>query len=78
MSFLEKIRSLPEKARKIILWVTVTILAVIMLTWWFGGLPEKIKQLNLQKIELPKIEIPKIEIPEINTNAQKATSTKEN
>ncbi|MEK7503398.1 MAG: hypothetical protein AAB577_00200 [Patescibacteria group bacterium] len=78
MKFLEKIRSLPEKQRKIILWVIVIVLGLIMLTWWVGRIPERIKGLSLPKIEMPKIEIPKIEIPKIKTNAQKATSTQEN
>ncbi|MFH1780627.1 MAG: hypothetical protein ABH841_01275 [Candidatus Nealsonbacteria bacterium] len=60
MKFLKKIRSLPEKTRKVILWVIVIILAVIMLSWWIGRMPKIIKQLDLLKIEIPKI----------NTNVQ--------
>jgi len=50
MKFLEKIRSLPEKTRKIILWAIVIVLALIMFSWW-------IKQLNFPKIVIPKIDI---------------------
>ncbi len=78
VKFLEKIRSLPEKTRKIILWVIVIVLGLIMLSWWIGRIPERIEQLDWPKIEMPKIEIPKIEIPEIKTNDQTATSTQEN
>ena len=65
MKFLEKIRSLPEKQRKIILWVIVIVLAVIMLTWWIGRLPER-----FERLELPNLN-------NIEINVQEATSTKE-
>ena len=66
MKFLEKIRSLPERTRKIILWVIVIVLAIIMLSFWIGRIPGRIKQIDLPKIEIPKF------------NVQTTTSTQEN
>ena len=47
MKFLEKIRNLPEKTRKIILWAIVIVLALIMLSWWASSIPEKFKNIKI-------------------------------
>ncbi|MFH1575675.1 MAG: hypothetical protein ABIB55_01885 [Candidatus Nealsonbacteria bacterium] len=67
MMSLEKIRNLPERTRKIILWIIVIISALIMLFFWIGSVSKRVGQLDL----------PKIEIPEIKTNAQEATQIQE-
>jgi len=71
MKFLEKIRSLPEKTRKIILWLVLIVLALIMFSWWASRIPGKIGQISFPEIDIPKIDMPKIEIPN-------ASSTQEN
>ena len=86
MSFLEKIRELPEKTRKIILWVVLIILALIMLSWWIGRIPERLDNFRagqfIEQLALPKITIPQIpELPDLNnieTNAQEETQIQEN
>ncbi len=83
MRFLQKIRSLPEKTRKIILWVTVIVLALIMLKWWIGRIPKRFDNfqagLFINRLNLPKIEIPQMpELPNLNnieTNAPEETQS---
>ncbi|KKT17446.1 MAG: hypothetical protein A2654_00985 [Candidatus Nealsonbacteria bacterium RIFCSPHIGHO2_01_FULL_43_31] len=57
MKFLEKIQSLPEKTRKIILWIILIVLALAMLSWWISRIPGNIEKINLPKIAIPKINI---------------------
>jgi len=63
MRLLEKIRSLPERTRKIILWVVLIILALIMLNWWFGRFSKKMDNLQagqfIEQLKPPKFEMPK-------------------
>jgi len=64
MKFLEKIRSLPEKTRKIILWVVVIVLALTMLIWWIGRIPQRLNGFQfgqfVEELDLPKITAPQI------------------
>jgi len=88
MKFLEKIRNLPERTRKIILWVALIVLALIMLIWWVGRIPERLDnlQVNLPKITIPQIsnlpdeEIQKIKdsLNNIETNAPEEAQIQEN
>ena len=77
MIFLEKIRSLPERMRKIILWAILIVLASILLFFWISSVPEKIKQLNLPKIAIPQM--PRLlNLNNIKTNAPEETQVQEN
>ena len=64
MRFLKKIQSLPEKKRKIILWLIVAVFAAGLLFWWVNNIQNRlagfqgeefIKGLNMPKIEMPQI-----------------------
>jgi len=57
--FIEKLQSLPEKQKKIILWGTVGILAIMMGFFWVRGARE-----NFLKIGQ---EVKNIKIPQVNT-----------
>jgi len=90
MSFLEKIRSLPEKQRRIIFWIIIIIVAVLLLFFWGRTAQEKFGSFNkeslLEGLNFPDINVPDIPdndleeikqlLEEIN-NAQKATTTTE-
>jgi len=80
VNILEKLQSLPENKRRIILWSIVIILSLGLFFAWLQILKQKLSQIEKEKIkeglgipqiqeklkEMPKIEIPKIEIPEIS------------
>lgn len=80
MSFLEKIQKLPERKRKIILWLIVIIIGLPLFVFWAKNLQQKLKSFEKEKLEeefqlpslqeklkeIPKIEIPEMEIPEIS------------
>jgi preprotein translocase subunit SecF len=80
MSLLEKLQNLPEKKKKIILRIMVILVGILLFTFYFKNLQEKLKILSGQEIkkqlkieefqgklkELPKVEIPKIEVPEVS------------
>lgn len=85
MSILEKLQSLPEKTRKIILWAAVAILAAGLLLWWLGNLKEGIAKLQTGGIfgdaELPNIEMPQISLPsseELETIKEELNTINEN
>ncbi|KKQ77481.1 MAG: hypothetical protein US98_C0003G0003 [Parcubacteria group bacterium GW2011_GWC1_38_6] len=72
--FIEKLRSLPEGNRKVILWAIVIILGLIFLVFWLNGVRERFKNFEsggfLNNIGVPKLQeeigsFPKIEFPEI-------------
>jgi uncharacterized protein HemX len=80
MNFLEKLQSLPEKTRKIILWLIVIVIGLGLLVWWIKNFQERLKTFKMEEVkkelnlppfeeklkELPKIEVPEIEIPKTN------------
>ncbi len=69
--------------RKIILWSTVSVLAIILLFFWARSIPGKLGSLPSQdffgELEMPQIELPAL--PEINLEeleklyGQQATTT---
>lgn len=74
-SFLQKIRSLPESRRKIILWTAVVIVGLGLTVWWVKNFQEKLKSFKKEEIkeqlQLPTLEeklktLPEIKIPEIS------------
>ncbi|MEI7425124.1 MAG: hypothetical protein WCK10_03335 [Candidatus Staskawiczbacteria bacterium] len=60
--FLEKLQSLPEQKKKIILWVIVAVMAVIMGFFWIRGTMSNLSKLGgeIQKVEIPQINMPDI------------------
>jgi hypothetical protein len=71
--------------RKIILWLSVIVIAIILLFFWGKNLPARLGSFRggefIEKLNLPKIEIPKM--PAINIQelkklyGEKATTTAE-
>ncbi len=41
--FLDKLQNLPEKTKKVILWIAVIIIGLSLFIWWTKNLQEKIK-----------------------------------
>jgi len=77
MKFLNKIRALPEKKRKIIFWFLVCGIGFLLFFFYIKDIPEKLKSIDLNtfkkeiqvdkfKAELKKVEIPKIDLPVTN------------
>lgn len=80
MSLLEKLQNLPEKKRKIILWIVVIFVGILLSIFYIKNIQEKLKILSGEEIKkqlkipefqeklkgLPKIELPEIEVPEIS------------
>ena len=64
MDFLEKLRSLPELQKKLILWSVVIVLALTIFILWVRNVREKLEAFQFQAPELPKVEIPTTEMPE--------------
>ncbi|MFH1423606.1 MAG: hypothetical protein ABIG29_01440 [Candidatus Nealsonbacteria bacterium] len=86
MKFLEKIRDLPERTRKIILWVVLIVFAAIMLVWWISRIPKRLDDFQagqfIEQLDLPKMEMPQMpELPDLNNieiNAPENNQTQEN
>jgi len=68
---LQKLQSLPEQKKKIILWTIVAVLAVIMGFFWVKSAIVNVSKMGqeFQKIELPEIQMPEapnIDLEDIN------------
>jgi len=80
MKFLEKLRNLPERQRKIILWSVVIIIGILLFIFYIKSLKLRSESKSYEEIreqlkipefqerlkELPGIEMPEIEVPEIS------------
>lgn len=90
MKFLEKLQGLPESQRKIILWSVVILIGIILFSFYFKNVKERLRSLRVGEIKeqlkipqlqeelkgLPKIEMPKFEIPEISEEELKKLEEK--
>lgn len=74
MNFLERVRNLPEKDKKIIFWSILIPVAILLFFFYGKYIQAKLKMIKTEKIEeefqIPKLKeqlekIPKIEIPKI-------------
>ncbi len=69
MDFLEKLRSLPEFQKKLILWSLVIVLALVFFILWVRNVRGKLEAFQFQAPELPRVEMPameSIELPQTN------------
>lgn len=71
--FLTKLQKLPDKQKKIILWVIVIILALTMGYFWFRGAMNNLQKLgeNIGQIKLPDIQTPTTDILQTTTPSNK-------
>lgn len=62
-SYIKKLRALPEKQKKIILWTIVVVVAMGMVFFWFKVSIKRLEKLeeSVKKIDIPSIEIKNIE-----------------
>ena len=48
--------------RKTIVWVVTAIIGTVLILWWFGGLPEKLRSFQgkefIEDLNLPEIKMP--------------------
>ena len=77
MRFLKKLQNLPEKRRKVILWSTIIILALVLLIWWINSIKNRVaefpgdefmEKLNLSSVEMP--EMPEFPREKLQTTEQ--------
>jgi len=63
--FLQKLQNLPDKHKKIILWIIVVILGLIMGFFWVWSVMNRLSEIGngLGQIEFPQIKTPEIKIP---------------
>ncbi|PIR72105.1 MAG: hypothetical protein COU42_02525 [Candidatus Nealsonbacteria bacterium CG10_big_fil_rev_8_21_14_0_10_36_24] len=58
MDFLKKIQNQPERIRKMILWITVVVVALILASWWIYNSYWNLKNFKeeefIKELELPK------------------------
>jgi polyferredoxin len=75
MNILKKLQSLPERTRKIILWITVIIISLGLLSWWVKNFQQKLKSFKTREfkkeLKIPSLEkelknLPKLEVPQNN------------
>jgi len=75
MSFLKKIQNLPENKKKLILWSIVIIIGILLFTFYFKNVQQRLKSLKSEEIKeqlkIPEFQeklkgLPKIEMPEIS------------
>ena len=59
-NYLEKLRALPDKQKKIVLWTIVSILVLVMGYFWIKSAADKLNKLgeNVNQIKLPEIQVP--------------------
>lgn len=60
-AYLQKLQTLPDKQKKIILWTIVAVLAIILGLFWLKSATERLSKIgeNVSQIKLPEINAPK-------------------
>lgn len=75
MDFLQKLQSLPESKRKLILWTVVILIGISLSIFYVKSIKQNLENLKVEEIKkqlkIPEFqeklkEMPKIEIPEIS------------
>lgn len=51
-SIVKKIHKKSKRTRKIILWIIISVLALILLIWWLNNIKLKLQNLNFQASQL--------------------------
>lgn len=80
MSLLQKIRKLPERKRKIILWSSIIAISAVLLFFYVRNVQKKLGEFKTEDLKeglnkLPSFEIPKIDVQELEKILQEATTT---
>jgi hypothetical protein len=84
MNFLEKIRGLSERERKIILWLAMVILAIFLSVWYVRSVKQKINSLNkeefIKSLNLPDLgkelnELPNVEMSKTESSGSQPETT---
>lgn len=80
MSLLQKIRKLPERKRKIILWSSIIAISAVLLFFYARNVQKKLGEFKTEDLKeglnkLPSFEIPKIDVQELEKILQEATTT---
>lgn len=61
---LEKLKALPDRQKKIIMWAVVGVLAVVMLIFWFKSAMNRLSNIGQgMQIDFPKMETEDIGLP---------------
>ena len=65
MNFLKKIQNLSASKRKIILWVIITIIGLVLLTFWVKDFQIRLKNFKMEEFKIPPFgeEFKNLEIP---------------
>ena len=63
--YLEKLRNLPDKQKKIVLWTIVGLLGVILGYFWLNSSLRRLSEMgqSLESIKLPEVQMPSVETP---------------
>jgi len=61
-NYVEKLRALPDKQKKIILWTVVVVLGLVMSFFWF--------KISMERFEKMEESIKKTDIPSIDLNIE--------
>lgn len=82
MNFLTKIRGLPERQRKIILWVIIVILGIVLFNFWLRNFSSKIKGVDgealKEQLNFPDIGEKLKDLPGLSDITDIITSTTSN
>lgn len=73
--FLTKLQNLPEKQKKIILWMIIVVLALAMGFFWLKTTAYRLSKFgeDVKKVDLPPLEMQNIYLPELPADNGSAT-----
>ena len=84
--FIKKLRGLPERNKKIILWGVTVLTGILLLVWWIPKVGNDIRDLReidyREELAIPELEkelqgIPDIVFPAVDTKEETASSSDE-
>ncbi len=79
-SYLDLVRGLPERGKKIILWAVIIVIGILFLTFYIKDFRQRFKNFNIEELkkefkipelqeglkEMPKFQMPNLEMPKIS------------